>query len=275
MNIVRITALIAIGDAGHEGVALHGFHSDAGWILFNAVAFGFLLAANRLPWLHKNGLAAPRVAQTETRNEAVMYLLPFVAVLAASMVAKAASDGFEWLYPLRLVAALAVFWWFRAEYRKLDWKFGWLGPVAGAAVFAMWFGLARWQHVDGTALGGQLAQLARWQRVGWIAARAVAAVVTVPIAEELAFRGYLARRVMAADVETVPFARLSAAAMLVSSAVFGLMHGKMWVAGIVAGLAFAGVAKVRGRLGEAVAAHATANLLIAVWVLVSGDFGMW
>jgi membrane protease YdiL (CAAX protease family) len=63
--------------------------------------------------------------------------------------------------------------------------------------------------------------------------------------------------------------------MLVSSVLFGAMHGNMWIAGMIAGFVFAVVAKLRGRIGEAVAAHATANLLIAVWILMSGDFGMW
>jgi membrane protease YdiL (CAAX protease family) len=49
----------------------------------------------------------------------------------------------------------------------------------------------------------------------------------------------------------------------------------MWIAGTLAGIVFALVAKVRGRLGEAVAAHATANLLIALWVLARGDYRMW
>ena len=44
---------------------------------------------------------------------------------------------------------------------------------------------------------------------------------------------------------------------------------------MLAGVVFAWVAKKRGRLGEAVAAHATANLLIAVWVLTRGDYSLW
>lgn len=41
---------------------------------------------------------------------------------------------------------------------------------------------------------------------------------------------------------------------------------------VLAGLLFALVAKWRNRLGEAVAAHATANLLLAAWVLARGDY---
>ena len=54
LNLVRIALLIAIGDAGHPGFALNGFHSEAGWIFFNAVAIAFLLAVQRIPALRKD-----------------------------------------------------------------------------------------------------------------------------------------------------------------------------------------------------------------------------
>jgi exosortase E/protease (VPEID-CTERM system) len=276
LNMVRIAALIAIGDTGHEEVAINGFHSEAGWIIFNAVAICFLVAAHRMRWLQKDSFVQTRVAVESQRNLAAIYLLPFLAVLAASMIGRAASSGFDWLYPLRLAVAAGVLWWFRAEYRKLDWRFDWLGPLAGAAIFALWLGLAHWQGGGARdELALQLARLTAGQRIAWLAVRALAAVVTVPIAEELAFRGYIARRILSADVESVPYGRLSVLAILVSSLAFGALHGRMWIAGTIAGIVFAGVAKLRGRLGEAIAAHATANLLIAIWVLTRGDFRMW
>jgi CAAX prenyl protease-like protein len=211
-----------------------------------------------------------------------VYLLPFLAILAAGLVSVAVSDGFEWLYGLRLLAAAAVFYAYRREYRQMDWRFGWLGPVAGVVVFALWIGLDRWLgnrapagDVPLTSVSEGLARLSSGQRAAWIAARVAAAVVTVPAAEELAFRGYLARRLMSVDVETVPFASLSLIAVLGSSLAFGALHGRMWLAGMLAGVVFALVAKLRGRLGEAVAAHATANLLIAVWVFARGDYSLW
>ena len=100
-------------------------------------------------------------------------------------------------------------------------------------------------------------------------------VVTVPIAEEFAFRGYLARRLMAADVETVRFGQLSSIAILASATLFGLLHGKMWIAGILAGVVFALAAKLRGRLGDAIAAHVTVNLLLVVWGFATGDYSTW
>jgi CAAX prenyl protease-like protein len=100
-------------------------------------------------------------------------------------------------------------------------------------------------------------------------------VVTVPIAEELAFRGYLARRFISRKFDGVPFTGLTALSIVLSSAAFGLMHGQHWIVGTLAGLAFAGALRWRGRMGDAVVAHAVSNLLLAAWVLGTGDWGQW
>jgi exosortase E/protease (VPEID-CTERM system) len=272
LNLVRIAALIRIGDAGHPEIAINGFHSEAGWILFNIIAIAFLLAMQKVRWLRRD---ATREAEVAGRNMAAAYLVPFLAVLAVAMLTHAASSGFDWLYPLRLAVASIALWCFRKEYRHLDWRFGWLGILAGITVFGLWVGIAQWQHAAGSALAEGLAALPGQQRAVWLTARALAAIFTVPLVEELAFRGYLARMIVSADVDTVPFARLSALAIGVSSLAFGLLHGRMWVAGTVAGVVFALVAKRRDRLGEGVAAHAVANLLIAAWVLARGDYSLW
>jgi CAAX prenyl protease-like protein len=112
-------------------------------------------------------------------------------------------------------------------------------------------------------------------RAVWIAFRIAAAVITVPIAEELAFRGYLARRLVCRNFDEVPFSGLTALSMLLSAIAFGLMHGGHWFVGTLAGLAYAVALKWRGRIGDAIVAHATSNLLLAVWVLMRGDWSLW
>jgi exosortase/archaeosortase family protein len=44
LNALRIAALVLIGNAGHEQVAMRGFHSQAGWIILNFVALGFAVS---------------------------------------------------------------------------------------------------------------------------------------------------------------------------------------------------------------------------------------
>jgi len=275
LNAVRIAVLILIGDAGAPNVAVGGFHSQAGWIAFNAVALGFSLVARRLRWVTVSGPERPHDDRS-AENPTAMYLMPFLAILAAGMISQAASGTFEWLYPLRFLAAAATLWFFRSRYARLDWRFGAVALLIGGVVFLLWWALdlATGTHTD----NGISAGLARWPgsaRMVWLAVRTVAAVVTVPIAEELAFRGFLIRRLMSRDFESIDPRTFTYVSVLVSSVAFGLLHGERWLAGIVAGLFYSAAYLFRGRIGDAVAAHGTTNALIAAYVLFRGKWYLW
>jgi CAAX prenyl protease-like protein len=98
--------------------------------------------------------------------------------------------------------------------------------------------------------------------------------VTVPLAEELAFRGYLLHCFGERNGDQLRFGHFTWAGFLVSSMLFGLLHQR-WLAGILAGIAYALVLYRHGRLSHAVLAHGTTNLLIAAWVLVTGHWQLW
>jgi membrane protease YdiL (CAAX protease family) len=53
------------------------------------------------------------------------------------------------------------------------------------------------------------------------------------------------------------------------------MHGDRWLAGTLAGMIYAFAMMRRGRIGEAAAAHAFTNALLAIYVLVTGDWQLW
>ena len=285
LNAVRIAALVLIGSAGARDIAVGGFHSQAGWIAFNVVALGFSVAARRMPYFTLN----PQRGESEARstgnvtsdNPTAAYLIPFLVILGAGMFAGALTGTFEWLYPVRFFAAGVALWVFRTRYSTLDWRVGWLGPAIGAAVFLIWIGFDRLTSVPvATAMPGALGASSAAARITWISFRVLAATITVPIAEELAFRGFLLRRLISPDFESVSFTRFFGTrftwfALVVSSVLFGALHGSRWPAGIVAGLLYAYAVIRRGRIGEAVAAHATTNALLAAYVLAFGQWQLW
>jgi len=272
LNAIRIAAIVLIGNAGHEQLAMIGFHSQAGWIAFNLVAFGVAIVARRSDWLSRDtGLSGETVAG---ENPASPYLMPLLTTLAIGMLVHALSSGFDLLYPLRFIGTGFVLWIFRQRYRELDWRFGWRGIAMGIAVYAAWVAVGRAQlHQAG--MPQALADLPAPVRAAWILCRAGAAVLTVPLAEELAYRGYLMRRFAGAHFEKIALASVGWPALVASAVIFGAMHGDLWAAGSIAGLALGLVAKLTNRIGEAVAAHATANALIVGTVLVLGQWQWW
>lgn len=274
LNAMRIAALLMLGNAGADRIAAGGFHSVAGWITFTGVALGFTVAAVRISWFRSRESTFEETATAE--NPTATYLLPFVGILAAGITAQAASADFEWLHPIRFLAAAGILWMHRKKFAQIDWQFSWFGPAVGAGIFVIWIAADRLlANGSSHAMPHALADAPQGVRALWIFIRALAAVTTVPIAEELAFRGFLIRRMISSNFEAVPFHKFTWLGLGVSSVAFGLLHGNLWFAGILAGLAYAWAMLRRGRIGEAVSAHATTNLLVAMYILLFHQWHLW
>jgi exosortase E/protease (VPEID-CTERM system) len=271
LNAVRIAALVLIGDAGYPNVASVGFHSQAGWIAFNAVAFGVAVVSKHTPWLNRTARQANTI---ETDNPTAVYLLPLLAILAAGMLAHALSAGFDFLYPLRLVAAVGVLWAYRRHYRQMDWRFSWRAIAVGSVIFVLWAAFDHW-HGAAKGMPAPLAQLSDPWRGFWMVCRAAAAVITVPIAEELAYRGYLMRIFASRNFEAVALRDVHWPALAAAAVIFGVTHGSMMIPGMLAGAAYGLLAIKTNRLGEAIGAHATTNALIAIAVLGFDQWQLW
>ena len=287
LNVIRIAALVLIGNAGHPAAAIFGFHSQAGWISFNVVACGVAFVSRSSRWLT---LAAVERTDTATAgatvNPTAAYLMPLLAVLAAGMISRASSAGFETWYALRLVAggaALAVYW---PRLGTLDWRFSWRAAAAGLAVFVLWFGTSRLLEParavpaalampPALAMPAALAAMSAPQRALWIAGRLATAVIVLPLAAELAYRGYLLRRLVAADFESVSFGAVGWMPLLVTSLASAILDGALWPAGIAAGVVFGALLIRTRRMGEPVAAHVVVNLLLSLAVLLGGQWQLW
>jgi exosortase E/protease (VPEID-CTERM system) len=275
LNVLRIAALVLIGNAGFPDVAVYGFHSQAGWMAFIAVACGLVLLSRQSAWLNRTTAAAhPGVSPAAMHNPTAAYLMPLLAILAAGAVAGAMSSGFEFFYPLRVIGGLLMLARYRQKLRTIDWRWSWRGPAAGVCVFLVWIAAAHFLLPE-SAMPEKLAAMPAALRGFWILSRIAGSIVIVPIAEELAYRGFLMRRLINPDFESVPFRSLGWVPLTVTAVIFGLAHGTLWLPGIAAGMAFGLILVRRGSLGEAVAAHVTANALVATSVLWADQWQLW
>ena len=292
-NLVRITALILVGIYVSPRIAVDGFHSTAGWIAFVTVGLGTIWVASRIPFFTKPGAFEPgatppdggaghAVPAAQDAGSAPGEFLPvpacvvpFVALTAVTMLLRAFSSGFDVLYPLRVIAVAAVLWTFRHSYRLHEWRFSFVPVAIGAVTFAVWMLLAPGPGAEENAAALDPTQLGEPWALVWLLFRLLGSTVTVPIAEELFFRGFVVRRCIDADADRVPVGTFTWLAFVVSSVAFGALHGQAWFAGIVAGMLFAGALAWRRSLADAVVAHATTNALLSLYVIATGSWTQW
>jgi len=271
LNVVRVVALIALGSAGWKAVALGGFHSQAGWLAFNAVSLGFVAMIHASGWFVRERPAA----RMGPRDPTAAYLMPFSTILAATLLTGAFSDGFDWLYPMRVAAVGAVLWLFRRSYSDLTWTWSWQAVGIGAVTFVIWIVLAPAAVSASQGAPPALSAAPSHWAAAWLAARILGYVVAVPVAEELAFRGYVSRRLIRNDFQNIPIGVFTWPSFIVSSVLFGAMHGQFWLGGTIAGMLFALALYKRRAFGDAVQAHATVNALIVMYVLVTNNWSVW
>jgi len=270
-NALRIAILVVIGASFSSEIAAWGFHAQAGWIAFTLIALGAIALSNRLQFF---AATQPDVPVRTAKPLAAALLVPFLVLMAVSMVTSAFSSGFDTLYPLRVVAIAIALYYFRKAYAGLGWRWTWHAPAIGAAVFIIWILLEPDIDSSKTALSQGLAELTSGSAAVWLVFRVLGSVITVPLAEELAFRGYLIRKLIAKDFENVPLVQFSWFSFMLTSVLFGLLHER-WIAGTLAGMCYALALYRRGQIGDAVIAHMTTNALIAIFVLTQARWSLW
>jgi exosortase E/protease (VPEID-CTERM system) len=275
LNAVRITALILIGQWYSE-VAAAGFHTVAGWIFFNLTAFGLVSVSRRARWIMRADdseadLSRDRVSKP---NPALPYLVPLLTMIGTAMLTAPFGEGFDAGYPVRVVVVAFVLLWYRDRIGTALVGISWTTVAIGTFCFLLWIFLAHTDRTADAAIASNLRSLPTATMMAWLLFRVLGAVITVPLAEELAFRGYLLRKLVASDFESVPFDSFTWTSFIVSSIAFGALH-QSWVAGILAGTLFALAMYRRGRLADAIAAHAIANALLTIYVISTGSWSLW
>lgn len=284
LNSARIAALIAIGTHGAPDVALGGFHSQAGWIAFNLVALGLAAAALQVPWFTTDRDAAPASTRNRVRSESIFndptaaHLGPFLGVLLVGMVGGAATPegqslSFAW-HVVRIAVGAALIWLLRPGRSGQLWRASWPAIAVGTGVYAIWLALLPSASTAATSspFPADWSTLSAGIAVG---VRLLGYVIVTPLVEELAFRGYVLRRVMAVEFDSVRLRPAPWVGLAVSAALFGAFHGSHWLAGIAAGAAYGWLYVRRGSLGDSVVAHATTNGLLAVHALWTGNWAAW
>ena len=208
----------------------------------------------------------------------------FMALLALRGAAPAdGSWGFDprWIYGVTVLAVGALLLFFWRDYGELarqtrpDAREALQAVAVGAVVFALWTQLdAKWMTLGEPSAG--FVPLTAAGALDWplIALRWAGAALLVPLMEELFWRSFLMRWIAQQVFEGVDPQRVGLKAIVLSTFVFTLAH-TLWLAAVVAGLAYAWLYVRSGKLWLPVIAHAVTNGALGVWVVATGHWRFW
>ena len=187
----------------------------------------------------------------------------------------------RWVYGLTVLVVGALLAWFWRAYGELvaqtlpSWSEAALAVLVGVLVFGLWINLdAPWMRL-GEASAGFVPTDAQGALL-WplIAVRWVGASLLVPVMEELFWRSFLMRWVQSPQFESVLPQSVGVKAIVLSTFVFMLAH-TLWLAAIIAGLAYAWLYVRTGKLWVPIIAHAVTNGVLGVWVVTTGKWAFW
>jgi uncharacterized protein len=187
----------------------------------------------------------------------------------------------RWIYGLSVLLVGGLLLWYWRDYGELyrqnlpSSREALLSVAVGLTVFALWIRLdAPWMQLS-TPTASFVPLDAAGQLI-WplVAMRWVGAALVVPLMEELFWRSFLMRWIASPQFQTVDPQRAGLKAIVLSTFVFMLAH-TLWLAAIIAGLAYAWLYVRTGKLWTAVIAHAVTNGVLGVWVVMSGRWEFW
>jgi uncharacterized protein len=205
------------------------------------------------------------------------YILPMAIFLAFTWV------GGTWpqLYPLSYVAktvvvtiALIVLW---PHFTRIRWTHAWLGVGVGIIGIVQWVGMEKLLLAGGewtawTRMSAEpfvptehfASQAWMWS---FLMMRLAGAVLLVPVMEELFWRDFAWRTIIAPnDFKLAEVGEFDWKAVLIVPGIFAMVHIQ-WLTAVVWALLIAWLLVRTKSLGACIIAHAVTNLLLGLYVL--------
>lgn len=267
LNIVRIAALFTIGDRISPTLAVNGFHSHAGWLMFSILAFAIIAVSRNVTWFRRSPGALP--SQLPWRDDwLAARIIPFAAFMVAALLLSTFTETPDVWYIVKVAAMAGALALFLPLYKNLTWRLDPLAVAGGVAIAILWLAVSVNTSAGGKPIAATLSAMPATLAAAWVALRLAGTIVLVPMVEELFFRGYILERL---DSRGGTLTRL--VALAVSTGLFALLHER-WLLAAAAGLVFGLIYLRRRQLSDAIAAHATSNALIAAYALATADWSL-
>jgi CAAX prenyl protease-like protein len=200
-----------------------------------------------------------------------------------------------WIFPAQTILCGALVFYFRREYEFHAWRRPLFTIGIATVVFIIWISPQQFLGFVADSHLGKLVRLlgidfaprnigfdpglfaampgAYW---GTICFRFLRLVVVVPLVEEIFWRGFLLRYLIAEKFEEVPLGKFSWLSFSAVTLAFCFSHSASdRVAALITGILYNCVAYRTKSLTSCILAHAITNLLLGIWIMKTRQWGFW
>jgi len=221
------------------------------------------------------------------RRKLAAYVVPmavFVALLGLDGLFKRVGDSFwlsspeYWIYPLQTLICAGVLLYFWRDYPLNRPRGLALGVGIAIVVFVIWISPQTFLKRPPRFTGFNPDLFASQPALYWVtvALRFLRLVVVVPLVEEIFWRGFLLRYLIAEEFERIPLGTFSWLSFWIVALAFGFSHSSEdWPSAILTGILYNGVAYWTKNLSTCVITHATTNALLGIWIMQTKQWGFW
>ena len=200
--------------------------------------------------------------------------------------------GRYWFYALKSGVIGWMLWSLKGCLEEMRWTLSWEAVAVGVGVCVMWVGMDTWYPKQselfktlGLSGSGPVKPVLPWNphaqfgdgtALAWafIGIRILGSSLVVPPLEEVFFRSFIYRFVANSDFKKIALGQFLWMPFVMTAVIFGLEH-EQWLAGILCGFAYQGLVIWKGRLGDAITAHAITNFLLGLYVVFRGAWQFW
>jgi len=220
----------------------------------------------------------------------VAFVAPFLLYVLPTMLESAGWSGlsYEFICTLKGVLAAAALWTFRRRYPAFSTGGFRLAVFAGVLGCVAWVALERLQAAF-PVIEQSMSLLVGGKRMGFdpfsdggpslgqlafVIVRLSELVIVVPLAEELFWRGFLARYLIADDFEKVPQGSFTHFSFAVVTLSFVAVHPEI-LAAVVWGILINLLYHRTANLWACIVMHSVTNGLLGAYILATGNWHLW
>ena len=183
-----------------------------------------------------------------------------------------------WIYPLQTLLCGGLLIYFRREYEFQPLRRPLFAIGVALLVFLLWIAPQQFFRFPTRLFGFDPEIFAAAPTQYWttLGLRFLRLVVIVPLVEEIFWRGFFLRILIAEQFETLPFGTFSWFSFAVVTIAFGFSHSMAdWPAAFLTGALYNVVAYRTKSLSSCVLAHGLTNLALGLWIVTTKQWGFW